>query len=1142
MDERALTRLVAASAVVLVALGTVAASAAAPATATVDFARDVAPILHRACLPCHQPGKVKGGLTLTSREAVLRGGASGPAAVPGDAAHSLLFTRLTETPEDPRMPPPPREISDAERQTLQAWIAQGLVWPDAVAQAPASIAAKATPASNAASAPTDPAFAPIHDLFLSRCVRCHGADRQEKGLRLDTRAGALRGGEAGTVVLPGKSADSLLVKRLLGQVEPRMPYQEAPLDAGQIALVRSWIDAGAPGPDDQAAEIATKRHWAYVTPRRPPLPAVKRKGWPKNPIDAFVLARLEQEGLTPSPPAAKETLLRRVALDLVGVPPTPDEIDAFLADESADAYEKVVDRLLASPHYGERWARPWLDLARYADTHGYEKDNRRTAWKWRDWVIAAFNADMPFRQFTIEQMAGDMLKEPTPEQRIATGFHRNTLLNQEGGIDVEEARWETLVDRVNTTATVWLGSTLACAQCHDHKFDPFSQKDYYRMLAFFDNGEYQAIGQGPRVMDAWIVEPELELPTPEQAARKKTLDEEIARVQARLEATTPALAAAQARWERERAAPPPRWTALRPTRASAAGGAVLEVAPDGTVTAGGTNSDREMYTLVARLPDVPVTGVRLESIADPPQGTPGRGEYGAFVLTRFSLGTALESGRAQAAGVARAEADEGSVAGALDDDPATGWAGSDPSRSQTAVFQPKQPLPSGGMLTVTLEHQGPKPKHNLRRFRLSVTSAANPWGGLALPERLRLPPAPGRPEDPEAKRKALADYYRSMAPALEADRRKLRALRKELSALAIPTAMVLRERPGGERPSTALRIRGSYLAPGDRVFAGVPAALPPLPERAMPNRLGLALWLTDEANPLTARVAVNRVWEQYFGRGLVETSEDFGTQGERPTHPELLDWLATEFQRQETRLKPLHRLIVTSATYRQSSRVTRLLRESDPYNRLLARGPRFRVEAETVRDIALAVSGLLSEKVGGPSVFPFQPEGIWDNPYSDDRWEESKAEDRHRRGLYTFVRRTAPYPGLTVFDAPSREFCTARRVRTNTPLQALTTLNDPVFVEAARALAARAIREAGPGDEARASRAFRLCTGRQPGPVELAPLLAFHAQQRARFEADGAAARALVPTTAEADDAADRAAWTLVANVLLSLDETLTKE
>src|SRR3989442_1078062 len=406
--------------------------------------------------------------------------------------------------------------------------------------------------------------------------------------------------------------------------------------AGATILATAGVRAAAPptAPAPAKAEAKAKvgatpdtpapKHWAYVKPVRPELPAVERKEWVKTPIDAFVLARLEHEGLEPSPAAAREILLRRVTLDLTGLPPSPAEIDAFLADTSADAYEKVVDRLLASPHYGERWARPWLDLARYADTNGYEKDRRRTGWKWRDWVITAFNSDMPFRQFTIEQIAGDMLKDTGPDQRIATGFHRNTLLNQEGGIDVEEARWETLVDRVNTTATVWLGTTLACAQCHNHKFDPFTQKDYYRMLAFFDNSEYRVEGEGPKVMDKWIVEPELELATPAQAARKKSLEEETARVQARLAATTPALALAQATWERERTAARPAWTTLRPTSARSAGGATLDVAEDRSLTVGGPNPDRDTYTLGAHLPAGPLTALPIEALAEPPRGTPGR--------------------------------------------------------------------------------------------------------------------------------------------------------------------------------------------------------------------------------------------------------------------------------------------------------------------------------------------------------------------------------------------------------------------------------------------------------------------------------------------------------------------------------------
>ena len=1042
----------------------------------------------------------------------------------------------------------------------------GLLAGATILAATAGVRAAAPPTAPTAAkqveGPGTAEYAAAQAILTAKCVRCHGPEKQKSGLRLDTRTAALEGGIDGPAILPGKSAESDLVRRILGQTKPRMPYKEPPLEAAEIAAIRAWIDAGAPGPAAATAdakadakaggkaeakagattETPTPKHWAYTKPVRPEIPAVQRKEWMKTPIDAFVLARLEHEGLEPSPEAPREILLRRVTLDLTGLPPSPAEIDAFLADTSADAYEKVVDRLLASPHYGERWARPWLDLARYADTNGYEKDNRRTAWKWRDWVIAAFNSDMPFRQFTIEQIAGDMLKDAGPDQRIATGFHRNTLLNQEGGIDVEEARWETLVDRVNTTATVWLGTTLACAQCHNHKFDPFSQKDYYRMLALFDNAEYRIQGEGPKVMDKWIVEPELELATPAQAARKKSLEEEIARVRARLEATTPALAAAQAIWERERTAPPPTWTTLRPVSARSAGGATLDVAEDGSVTVSGPNPDRDTYTLGARLPAGPVTAFRIEALAEPPRGSPGRADYGSFVVTRLAVEAAPPGGRPRALPLARAEADsDSSAAGLLDRDDDTGWGGSDPSHSYAAVVQPTAPVGPGGDVAITLEHQGQQPRNNLRRFRLSVTSSPHPWGGLALPDKVLTIVAIPKSQRSEAQQKELADYYRGLSPSREPDRRKLRELRKALAELAIPTAMTVRERPTGERPSTPLRVRGAFTSPGERLYAAVPAALHPLPESAMPNRLGLALWLVDENNPLTPRVTVNRIWEQYFGHGLVETSEDFGTQGERPSHPELLDWLATEFLQQGTHLKPIHRLIVLSATYRQSSHVTPALREHDPYNRLLARGPRFRIEAEMVHDLALAASGLLSGKVGGPSVFPFQPEGIWDNPYSDDRWQTSAGEDRYRRALYTFARRTAPYPGLTVFDAPSREFCTARRVRTNTPLQALTTLNDPVFFEAARALAARTLKEAAAAPEERAVLAFRLCTARRPTAPEVAPLLSFEERQLARFKADPEAARAVAGAQTPGE-AAELAAWTMVANVLLNLDETLTKE
>jgi hypothetical protein len=1100
LDHRAFEPVKSVPALVLL----VAALLTPDAAAAPDFARDVEPVLKRSCLACHGAAAAQGGLSLSTREAALKGGVSGPAIVPGDAAASLAVKRLREAPGLPRMPMGLPALTEAEVAALRAWIDAGAAWPAAAG----------------------PDFVrDIQPILSTRCTPCHGPDTQQSQLRLDSRTAALRGGLSGPVIVPGKGGESLLLQRLTGKLQPRMPFQLQPLPAADIDKIRAWIDAGATGPED-AAPVARK-HWAYVKPARPEPPLVKNAGWVRNPIDRFVLARLEAEGLAPSPEADRTTLARRASLDLVGLPPTLAELDAFLADTSPTAYEKLVERLLASPRYGERWARPWLDLARYADTNGYERDRRRTAYKYRDWVIAALDADMPFRQFTIEQLAGDMLPEPTLEQRIATGFHRNTLLNQEGGIDVEEARWETLVDRVNTTAAVWLGSTLGCAQCHNHKFDPFSQRDYYRMLAFFDNVEYRVQGEGPRVMDRWIVEPELELPTSAQLPALQRIDAEIKAVEDELRAPNAELDAAQAAWEAERRAPPPAWTPLRTDSATAAAGTTLTAQPDGSLVASGALPDAETFTVIASVPIETVAAVRLEAFVDPPGEPVGRSEGGNFFLNRFSARIRDTAGNETPLPFVRAEADlvepSWRVSDALDDDPTTGWAvGSETDRSHVAVFAAPEPVAArGGRLVIALEQGGRQKGALLRRFRLSVTPSQRPFGGL--------PPS---------------ESFRAITPLLDAERRRLRALRKERSDLRVETALVMRERAGFARPSTRLRLRGTYLAPGETVYAGVPAILHGLPEEAPANRLGLAQWLASDENPLTLRVVVNRAWEAFFGRGLVLTSEDFGTQGERPSHPELLDWLATEFQRGETRWKALHRLIVTSASYRQSSRATPSLLEKDPDNRLLARGPRFRLEAEAVRDVALAASGLLSPKVGGPSVFPDQPDGIWDNPYSDDKWTTSEGKDRYRRSLYTFIRRTAPYPMLATFDAPSREQCTVRRVRTNTPLQALITLNDPGFVAAARALAQRVLREAGKSAEERAEHAFRLCTARRPSAAERARLLAFHAAELARYQKDAAAARLLAGgDEAEAGRAlAERAAWTMVANVVLNLDETLVKE
>lgn len=1015
----------------------------------------------------------------------------------------------------------------------------------------------------------------VEPIFAAACYSCHGARKAAGQLRLDLKSPAMKGGMSGAVIVPGNSRDSRLMHRLLGLGgEKQMPLGGEPLKPEQIEIVRRWIDEGAVWPEADAANSTLNthsselpKHWAYVKPVRPALPEVKNKAWPRNAIDYFVLARLEKEGLQPSPEAPKETLLRRVYLDLIGLPPSPKEVDEFLADKSPDAYEKVVDRLLASPHYGERWARPWLDLARYADSNGYEKDRLRVMWKYRDWVINALNKDLPFDQFTIEQIAGDMLPNAGVDQLIATGFHRNTLLNQEGGIDPEEARFEVLIDRVNTTATVWLGSTIGCAQCHNHKYDPFTQKDYYRLMAFFEGAEYKIGYQSENdVNSRYVLEPEISLPTPEQEARRKAIDAEIKLLTEKLKADTPALAAAQSEWEKEMLAEQSRWTPLDVVSLKTTGGATLTKLDDGSILASGANPEIETYVVTARTDIQNITALRLEAIADArlPKGGPGRDPYGNFLLTGLEVTAAPANQTAQAQAINFTD-------GAVDDaayrfeakrffepdtfmgavDRPRGWyvnATNDETRlNRQAVFIAAQPFgfAGGTTLTVKLKHTGGALGQGVGRFRLSVAATAEPLSAVAVPARLK--PALALPaEKRTAKQQSeLTALFRNVTPLLKAERDRLTKLRDELRELGIVTALVMQERHSYERPSTFLRERGSFLNKGEKVYAATPAVLHPLPESAPANRLGLALWLVDESNPLTARVAVNRFWEQFFGRGIVETSEDFGSQGAPPSHQDLLDYLATEFIKQKWSMKAIHRLIVNSATYRQASNVSPALLEKDPYNRLLARGPRFRVEAEMVRDIALAASGLLSRKIGGPSVFPPQPDGIWKAPYSDERWRTSTGEDRYRRGLYTFIRRSSPYPSFMTFDATSREVCTVRRVRTNTPLQALVGLNDEAFFEAARGLAQRLTSECADDVKARVIYGFRLCTSRAPKTAELERLISYYRRQLEDFRADPKSAERVIQSPLKASEtasAAELAAWTMVANVLLNLDETLTKE
>jgi hypothetical protein len=973
-------------------------------------------------------------------------------------------------------------------------------------------------------------------------------------LRLDSKALAFQGGLSGKAIVPAQPSESLLLQRVLGHGDKvRMPLDGSPLNSEQTALLRRWIEEGAVWPEEASvAEATIARHWAYVKPVRPKLPSVRQSSWIINPIDRFVLARLEQEGLNPSAELFRERLIRRVSLDLIGLPPSVAEVEAFVADPDPSAYEHLVDRLLASPHYGERWARLWLDLARYADTNGYEKDLRRTMWRYRDWVINAFNEDKPFDQFTIEQIAGDMLPDASLDQKIATGFHRNTMLNEEGGVDQEEARWTSIIDRVGTTASVWLGSTLACAQCHNHKYDPFTQKEFYQLFAFFENAEFKIEGEfGYRS----LIEPTLELPTPEQEKQRSALREEISKLEEALKTQTPELNAAQALWEREEAPKQARWSLLDPEKFSSANAAGFTKLEDKSLRVQ-SPVEKDTYTIVARSNLEAITGFQLEVFSDDalPGKGPGHSKEGNFILTSFKVQSAPQSDEKQVRMVslqsARADfSQEGfPVANAIDANSESGWVLPQAGQRHWALFDATSPVggPGGTILTFTLEHQSSKEEKSLiGRFRLSVTGARDSVPASPLPEKIRNILSTGIDQRNEEQKTDLASFYRSIAPLLEPARKRSAELNQEQAKIPIVTALVMKEQQLAERPSTYLRVRGSYLNKGEKVYAGVPAALHPLPESQMPNRLGLAHWLVDGNNPLVSRVLVNRFWEQIFGRGIVETSEDFGLKGERPTHPELLDWLATEFGQSGWSMKAIHRLMVTSATYRQSSQVSPVLMERDPNNKLLARGPRFRMEAEMVRDMTLAASGLLSEKTGGPSVFPFQPDGVWSVPYSREQWVTSDGADRYRRALYTFWRRSAPYPSFMTFDATSREFCTLKRIRTNTPLQALTTLNDPAFFDAAKGFARRVLAEAPAQEQARLSYGFQLCLSRRPEAGELDRLTAFYEQQLKHFRQDRKAAEDVTqgsPKTSSPCDVSELAAWTMVSNVLLNMDQTLTKE
>jgi hypothetical protein len=985
------------------------------------------------------------------------------------------------------------------------------------------------------------------------------------------KQGVLGNGHAPGVVIPHEPNESELLRRIIAPEDVlRMPPDEHdPLSEGEIERIRQWIEQGA----------QWLPHWAFVTPARPKLPSVKHASWVRNPIDRFVLAQLEQDGLTMSPEASLETLIRRVTLDLTGLPPTLEEIDAFLADTAPYAYERLVDRLFVSPRYGERMAVPWLDAARYADTYGYQDDGEVSMWRWRDWVIDAFNRNMPFDEFTTLQLAGDLLPNASIEQQLATGFNRNHRANSEGGAIPEEFRTEYVVDRVDTTATVWLGLTTICARCHDHKYDPISQREFYQLFAFFNN-----VPEDGRARKKGNTPPLIPAPTRDQQARQDRLTAELNAARAALAELEPEIVRLESDWQESVASQTVEdcsvtraldvhfsldgdvnESAGKAAKVNASGGSVRfaegklgsALALDGNshVNAGDVAdySDDDKFTLAAWV--WPEPGCNGSIISRTEEGSKPEG-YDVLVRNgRLRVHLNVQW------------IDDAIRLEAVQPIPAKDWThvavtvdGSQSARgvrvylngvpqdvdneidSLYQSFGNNGPLRIGGSGDPSSHFRGRIDDVRIYNDDLTpeeveiLATAASIAGILAKPPEQRR----------TAETRKLREFFlANYAPRhVVAVRDRFQAAEQALESYveSFPTVMVMEEMD--EPRPTHLLHRGQYDHPRETVAPDVPSALPPFPVDAPRNRLGLARWLLDPAQPLTARVTVNRLWQMSFGSGLVETAEDFGSQGEPPSHPMLLDWLAREFIDSGWDIKALRRLIVTSATYRQASRVTPELLTADPANRLLSRGPRFRLPAEMIRDQALFAGGILVERLGGPSVRPYQPPGLWEE-LSNDEYQRDQGEKLYRRGLYVFWKRTIPFPAMALFDAPDRETCSVRSERTNTPLQALTLLNETAFVEAARALAERVMRECGTDTGARLVRAFRIVTSRTPSNQEQQVLLQSLQQHLSHYRKHPNEAQKLLKVGDSRHvpglDELELAAYSAVANTLLSLDEAITQ-
>ncbi|MCH9656351.1 MAG: PSD1 and planctomycete cytochrome C domain-containing protein [Planctomycetes bacterium] len=985
-------------------------------------------------------------------------------------------------------------------------------------------------------------------ILSNHCYVCHGPDAatREAGLRLDQRDSATGKADSGkSAITPGDVQASELIRRITtNDPDERMPPAEGhkPLNASQIAILKAWIKQGA----------GFQQHWAFVAPKQPKIPQPKNRRWPKNNIDHFVLERLERDGKKPAREATRETLIRRVAFDLTGLPPTLEEIFEFVVDQNPKAYEEMVNHYLASPAYGEHMARHWLDLARYADTNGYQYDTEREQWIWRDWVINAYNKNKPFNEFTIEQLAGDLLPKATDQQKLATGFNRNHGITIEGGIIDEEYRTEYVMDRLVTTGEVWLALTIGCARCHEHKFDPISQKEFYQLYAFFN----QVPEKGMRGFT-----PSARIPSPLASISVQKNKSELARLKLELKKSVDVDPFLNQWAKRITAQPESGWLVVEPTTMKSSGGTTLKKLPDHSVLANGANPRHDVYDITAQSDVKKITAVRLEALTHKslPGGGPGRHSNSNFVLSEFELTAVSLADPSQKKTVKfkKAIADYSQKGYEVDkaiDGNATGnngWAVDGPTRKlpATAVFIAESPFgfEQGTELQFRLRHEAGFATHGVGRPRLSITRDAPSTIKLqGIPSNIRQIAGKIQNQRTKGEQKQLRDYFLAHHNPQQALKQRIAAIEKQIQA-AVPATMIMQDL--AKPRATFLLERGQYNEPRDQVSADVPSIFPAMAKTVPKNRLGFANWLVDPRHPLTARVAVNRYWQRIFGLGLVKTSEDFGIQGELPSHPELLDWLALEFIRSGWDVKQMQRLILTSATYRQTSHVGANAYQDDPENRLLARGPRMRLDAEEIRDAILATSGLLVQQLGGKSVYPYQPKGLWlelnNRPSYSKEYARGKGDDLYRRSMYTFWKRTVPSPMLKTLDAPEREFCTIRRSRTNTPLQALLLLNGPQFVEAARKLAERMLIVGGDTTDDKITYGFRLVTARMPSDEELAVFRQAYQSELNYFNSDKSAALKLLqvgdsPLNPKLNHA-QWAAFTSLTRLFLNLDEAITK-